>query len=176
MEDNKMNKNNYKELIQEYCLATQQINKKQEVFLLQQLGELFVENLITDFSFNGLNKYIYISDNFETPNYEVVINVNGYISITDDDGTAWYQVATRSEIKLPYIRGVVDFDWEELEVETIIDGFTSEIDLHRFIELLKVELVNLKQRLWSLNNSNLKLELIEDEKLIQELTSLREVS
>lgn len=171
-----MDKNKYKELIQEHFLVIQQINKKQEKLLLKQLGYLFAENPIIDFYFEGLNKHIFMSDSFETPNFEIVINVNGYISITDDEGTVWYQGITESLAKLPYARPILDFNWNEINVDSIINSFTSEAGLHRFMELLEVEMESLKQRLWLLNHSTLKLELIEDEKLIQELTSLMEVA
>ncbi|MDU6975953.1 MAG: hypothetical protein E6370_16880 [Clostridiales bacterium] len=171
-----MEKNKYKELVQEHLLVTQQINKRQEKLLLQEQGYLFTENPITDFYFEGLNKHIFMSDSFETPNFEIVINVNGYISITDDEGTVWYQVTTESSAQLPYVRPVLDFNWDEIDVDSIINSFTSEADLNRFIESLEVELSTLKQRLLIFNNASLKLELIEDEKLMQELTPAMEVA
>ena len=176
MEDSKMNRNKYKEIIQEYFLVIQQINKKQEKFLLQESRHLFVDNPITDFRFEGMNKHILISDNFETPNYEMVINVNGYISITGDNDTEWYKVTAENLVNLSYARPVLDFNWDELDIENIINSFTSEEDLHRFTELVEAEVSILKQRLLVLNNIAPKIELIEDEKLIQELSSFREVS
>ena len=171
-----MDKNKYKELIQEHFLVIQQINKKQEKLLLKQLGYLFVENPIIDFYFEGLNKHIFMSDSFDVPSFEVMINVNGYISITDNDSTVWYRVTTESPVQLPYARPVLDFHWSEFDVDSIINSFTSEAGLHRFMEVLEVEVPILKQRLLILNNASLKLEPIEDERLLQELTSLREVS
>lgn len=171
-----MNRNKYKEIIQEYSLVVQQISKKQEKLLLQQLPYIFVDNPITDFYYQGVNKHLLISDNFEIPNYEVMISPNGYISITDGQGAIWYQVSTESSVQLPYVTTVFDFEWSEIDVASIISGFTSEVDLHRFIELLEVEVALLKERLWLLKNGSLKLQLIEDEKLVQELTSLGEVA
>lgn len=171
-----MNKNIYKELVQEHLLVTQQINKRQEKLLLQEQGYLFAENPITDFYFDGMNKHIIISDKFETSNYEIVINANGYISIIDDTSTVWYQVTTESPAQLPYVRTALDFNWDGFDVDSIINSFTSEVDLHRLIEILEVEVSTLKQRLLILNNAEPKLELIEDERLIQQLTSLKEVS
>lgn len=81
-----------------------------------------------------------------------------------------------SEVNLPYSKVVIDFNYSGFDIDSMIDSSTSEADLHRFMELLEVEVSILKQRLWLFNNSNLKLELIEDDMYIQELTSLREVA
>ncbi|MDU6855074.1 MAG: hypothetical protein ACLSH8_15585 [Zhenhengia sp.] len=171
-----MDKNKYKELVQEHFLVIQQINKKQEKLLLQEIGGLFAENPITDFCFEGMNKHILISDNFEISNFEIMISPNGYISITDDNSTVWYQIINESPVQLPYVGIVLDLDWNEFNMDSIINSFASEADVHKFIEALEVEVSILKQRLWLLKNSSLKLVLIEDEKLLQELSALREVA
>lgn len=165
-----------KEHLLNYIITLQQVLREYENILLQQIRYLFAENPITDFRFEGMNKNIFISDNYEMPNFEVMINPNGYISIIDEEDTVWYQVTTESPVQLPYVRPVLNFHWSEFDVDSIINSFASEADLHRFMELLEVEVSILKQRLWLLKNSALKLELIEDEKLIQELTSLMEVA
>lgn len=171
-----MNKNKYKELIQEYFLVIQQINKQQEKLLLQEREYLFTKNPITDFYFDRMNKHILISDNFETPNYEIMISPTGYISITHEVSTVWYQVTTESLAQLPYIRTVLDFNWDEFNIDSIINSFTSELDLYRLMELLEIEVSILKQRLWLLKNSRLKLELIEDERFLKELTALMQIA
>lgn len=176
MGDNKMNKNRLQETVQEYFLTIQQINRIQEKFLLQELGYMFVDNPIVDFYFKGINKHILMSNSFDTPNYEVMININGYISITDNDGTVWYQVNTESLAQLPYARPLLDFNWDEIDVNSIINSFTTESDLHKLMELLEIGVSILKQRLWLLKNGSLKLVLIEDKKLVQELVSLRAVA
>ena len=163
--------NKFKQDVLTHYELTQEINAKQEELLTQELGYSFAETPNIDFEVWGWNKHIVINDNME-----IVINVNGHISITDEGNTVWYQVITGSEVNLPYSKVVIDFNYSGFDIDGIINSFTSEVELHRFMELLKVDVANLKQRLWELNNSNLKLELIEDEKLMQELTSLREVS
>lgn len=165
-----------KEKLLNYMIVLQNVLRQYESPLLQELGYMFAENPITDFWFEGVNKHILISDNFETPNFEVMINPNGYISITDDTSTVWYQVTTESPVQLPYVSPVRGFEWNTFDVDSVVNSFASEVDLHSFMELLEGEVSILKQRLWLLKNVTLKLELIEDKKLIQELTSLMEVA
>lgn len=169
-------KQKVKKKVWSYIIMLQHVQGRYEKLLLQEQGYLFAENPITDFYFDGMNKHTLISDNFEIPNYEIVINANGYISITDDTSTVWYQVTTESQVQSPYARTVLNCHWNELDIDSIINSFALEADLHNFMELLEVEVSILKQRLWLLNNATFKLVLIEDEKLLQQITSLMEVA